>query len=193
MMLHPAKSTMALAALLVLSFFADSAKANELPAKTRVTVLLTTLSYDLNIKSRGDALRIGVVGKADDSNSVKHAKEALAAFEVASSKRVKGMGIVALDLSSKNESDLAGAIKSKSINILYLSSHLGPLEKAAIKLARDMKILTLSGQEDTIKAGAAIGAVMEQGKPKILVNLKAAEAQGAKLDARLLRLVRIVN
>ena len=193
MMVQPAKSTIALAALLALSLFADSAKADELPAKTRVTVLLTTLSYDLNIKSRGDALRIGVVGKADDGHSVKHAKEALAAFEVASSKRVKGMGIVVLDLSSSKESDLAATIKSKSVNVLYLGSQLGSLEKTAIKLARDMKILTLSGQENTIKAGAAIGAVLEQGKPRILVNLKAAKVQGAKLDARLLRLVRIVN
>ena len=117
----------------------------------------------------------------------------MAAFEAASSKRVKGMGIVALDLPLKNESELTSAIKSKSINILYLSCDLGRLEKAAIKLARDMKILAISGQEDAVKAGAAIGVVAEQGKPRILINIKAAEAQGAKLDARLLRLVRLVN
>ena len=70
MMPQPTKPTLAIAAVLTLmSLFAGSAGANDLPAKTRVTILLTTLSYDLNLKSRGDALRIGVLSKTNNGDS----------------------------------------------------------------------------------------------------------------------------
>ena len=181
------------AELLALGLFATPSTATELAPATRVSILLTTLSYDLNLNSRGDSLRIGVVSLDGNRTSTAHGTETYKAFLKASTKRVKGMSLSAENLNVSDIQGLKALISTSKINVLYLSSHMGSLQSAALRLAGQKKILSLCGEAQAIKAGAAIGVVLRQRKPRILVNLKAAETQGAKLDARLLRLVEVVD
>jgi hypothetical protein len=62
-----------------------------------------------------------------------------------------------------------------------------------LELARNKKLLTLTGDTNLVKRGVAIGVVKRNDKPKILVNMQAIADQGGKLSSRILRLVEMVK
>jgi len=85
------------------------------------------------------------------------------------------------------------AVNDRKINMLYLSPGISNLLDPIIKFAAQKKVVLLTGEGDQVKKGVAVGAVLRNKKPKILVHLKSAGAQGAKFDARLLRLIEVVK
>jgi len=181
--------------LLALWLAPSSASADErLPSKERVTILLTVLSYDTNIdRFQGTGLRIGVVGKADNPTSVQDAKDMLDQLRSVSTKTVKSHSIQGFPVNVTSSADLTKAATDLNLNVLYLCSGLGGLQESLVAAASERGMLLMAGELDMVKAGAAIGAIAKDAKPKILVNLKAASAQGARLDARILRLAMVVQ
>ena len=59
--------------------------------------------------------------------------------------------------------------------------------------ARDKQVLSFTGNEAAVTAGLSIGFVARGGKPAVLVNLPAAKAAGADLDAALLRVAEVIR
>jgi hypothetical protein len=165
-----------------------------LPSKERVTILLTVLSYDTNIdRFKGQGLRIGVVGKADSPTSVQDAREMLEQLRGVSSKTVKSHSIQGFPVNLTSAAELTKTVGDLNLNVVYLCSGLGALRDPLMAAAAERGLLVMAGETEAVKAGAAIGAVAQDSKPKILVNLKAATAQGARLDARILRLAMVVQ
>lgn len=165
-----------------------------LPAKVRVAILFKTLTYDHNLKSRcPNGLRIGVVSLSNNQVSLTVANETVSEIKANAGKKVKGLGISVVPLPVDNLAGLKTAISSNNVNTLYLAPGLAGLVEPILDFAKQNKILVLTGEAEYVRAGAAIGAVLRNQKPKILVHLKSAGNQGAKLDARLLRLVEVVQ
>lgn len=165
-----------------------------LPVKVRVAILFKTLTYDLNLKSRcPGGLRIGVVGRAGNENSLSIAKETIEEIKANSGKKVKGLGISVEPVIVSGLDGIKKAVEEKEINMLYLSPGMTNLLEPIIKYASQNKIVLLTGESKHVKAGAAVGAVLRDKKPKILVHLKSAGEQGAKFDARLLRLIEVIK
>jgi len=99
--------------------------------------------------------------------------------------------VVLIDM-DESES-LATEMARQRVRVLYVSP-LRAVEISAIsKAARPAGILTLTGVPGYVRAGLAIGLDLRDGRPQILVNLEAARAEGADLDARLLQLASIVR
>jgi len=177
-------------------FFPHPVKASDqrLPVKVRVAILFKTLTYDLNLKSRcPDGLRIGVVGRIGNENSMSIAKETVAEIKANSGKRVKGLTISVEPVMVTAMDGIKKAVNDRKINMLYLSPGISNLLDPIIKFAAQKKVVLLTGEGDQVKKGVAVGAVLRNKKPKILVHLKSAGAQGAKFDARLLRLIEVVK
>lgn len=165
-----------------------------LPVKVRVAILFKTLTYDLNLKSRcPGGLRIGVVGRIGNETSLSIAKETIAEIKANAGKKVKGLGISVEPVMVAAMDGIKKAVDEKEINMLYLTPGLTNLLDPIIKYAGQNKIVLLTGEGDQVKKGVAVGAVLRDKKPKILVHLKSAGAQGAKFDARLLRLIEVVK
>jgi hypothetical protein len=165
-----------------------------LPVKVRVAILFKTLTYDLNLKTRcPGGLRIGVVGRVGNESSLSIAKETVAEIKANSGKRVKGLGISVEQVIVAGMDGIKKAVEEKEINMLYLSPGMTNLLDPIIKYASKNKIVLLTGEADQVKKGVAVGAVLRDKKPKILVHLKSAGAQGAKFDARLLRLIEVIK
>jgi hypothetical protein len=165
-----------------------------LPVKVRVAILFKTLTYDLNLKSRcPEGLRIGVVGRIGNETSMAIAKETVEEIKANSGKKVKGLGISVEPVMVAAMDGLKKAIDEKEINMLYLSPGMSNLLDPIVKFAAQKKIVLLTGESDQVKKGVAVGAVLRDKRPKILVHLKSAGEQGAKFDARLLRLIEVVK
>ena len=165
-----------------------------LPVKVRVAILFKTLTYDLNLKSRcPEGLNIGVVGRVGNESSLTIAKETIAEIKANSGKKVKGLGISVEPVMVAGMDGLRKIVDEKEINMLYLSPGMTNMLDPIIKFAAQKKIVLLTGESEHVKKGVAVGAVLRDKKPKILVHLKSAGAQGAKFDARLLRLIEVIK
>lgn len=165
-----------------------------LPAKLRVTVLFTVLSYNSGFdRLRASGLRVGVMSAAGNADSKKEALETLAEIQALSSKKVRGITISAVPVEVRETADVGAAIEREGLSAIYLSSGLEKVFDTVLNLARAKKLLTLTGEATHVRAGAAIGVVERDQKPKILVNIKEVSAQGGTLDAQVLRVVEIVQ
>jgi hypothetical protein len=165
-----------------------------LPVKVRVAILFKTLTYDLNLKTRcPGGLNIGVVGRLGNESSLSIAKETIEEIKANSGKKVKGLGISVEPVLVAGMDGIKKAVEEKDINMLYLSPGLSNLLEPIIQFAKQKKIVLLTGESEQVQAGVAVGAILRDKKPKILVHLKSADAQGAKFDARLLRLIEVVK
>ena len=165
-----------------------------LPVKLRVAILFKALSYDRNLEKRcPGGLRIGVVGLASNGESVAVARETAGEIGASAIRKVKGLSIHVEVLEIDGVAALRAAAKQKNLNTLYLGPGLAAQLDEILRLAREQKILVMSGEADQVQAGVALGVVQRDRKPKILVHTKAASDQGASFDARLLRLAEIVK
>ncbi len=182
---------MAVAGLLRLT--PDAWAADALPPGLRIKILMTALSYDRNLEqTRAGGLNIGVVYRKDDAASRASATDTQAAIANAAKKKVKGLGISSQLVPIQDLAGLTQAIDSGGLNILYLEPGLGRLLAQAVELAGKRKILTLGATRSMVEQGVAFAVIAVGKKPKILVNMPSIEAQGARLDPRLLRLVEVV-
>jgi TonB family protein len=165
-----------------------------LPVKTRVAILLKALTYDHNLKKRcSGGLRIGVVGLSESEASKSIANETYKEIKSKAGKKVSGLSISAAQVTVTTAAEIKAAVTSNKLNILYFAPGLEPMLNSTLRLARQKKILTMSGESGHAQSGVAIIVVMRDKKPKILVNTEAATQQGAALDARLLRLAEVIQ
>ena len=185
---------LAIFALLLLVSYPAGAADKRLPVKVRMAILFKTLTYDLNLKTRCPrGLHIGVVGRLGNESSMSIAKETIAEIKANAGKKVKGLGITVEPVIVAGMEGIKKAVEDKEINLLYLSPGLSNMLEPIIKFAKQKKIVLLTGESEQVQKGVAVGAVLRDKKPKILVHVKAASAQGAKFDARLLRLIEIIK
>ena len=87
---------------------------------------------------------------------------------------------------------LQAAIRARPTALVYLSVGL-EVEAAATAVAlAGTDVLTVGATGAIAERGACVGFELEEGKPKIYVNLRVAKAQNVDFGARLLRLVKLV-
>lgn len=185
---------MAIFAVLLLVSHPAGAADQRLPVKVRVAILFKTLTYDLNLKTRCPrGLHIGVVGRLGNESSLSIAKETIAEIKANAGKKVKGLGISVEPVIVAGMEGVKKAVEDKDINMLYLSPGLSNMLEPIINFAKQKKIVLLTGESEQVRKGAAVGAVLRDKKPKILVHVQAASDQGAKFDARLLRLIEVIR
>lgn len=87
---------------------------------------------------------------------------------------------------------LSTIVRSRRTSLIYLSIGL-ETEAAGIAAAlAGTDVLSIGATGTIAERGACVGFELEEGKPKIYVNLRAAKAQKVDFRAQLLRLVKLV-
>ena len=85
------------------------------------------------------------------------------------------------------------AVLASGADVLYITPmravDLGSITKQTRAAAR----VTLTGVPEYVDAGIAVGVDLQGERPRILINLAAARAEGADFDSRLLKLAKIVE
>ena len=161
----------------------------------RAAILVRTLAY--HKKSGATASKtsvIAVLGKAGSSGSTAEAKEMEEAFKKVASTIPKGgdrVKIARLDYSSAARFD--SDLQKLDVKAVYVSEGLDSELKDVQQVTRRRKVLTLSGQERSVRAGLSVGVYASGGKSRLLVNLTACRAEGASFGPELLRLAEIVR
>lgn len=188
--------SLSIAAVLCLgaSTLAGSARADDrLPTKKRTLLLFKVLTFDKGLTKGRDALRAGVVAMKGSGESEKVAKETLAQLKKISHMRVQKLAIMPTNLTVGDAKQLTKLITDKKINVLYLAPKIGKLLDAVCKLAKEKKLLVLSGESKHAKKCATLTVVLRDNKPKIIINKKAAASQGAIFKSAVLKKAQVIN
>lgn len=87
---------------------------------------------------------------------------------------------------------LVAAVRARPTALVYLSLGLDGDAPAIAAAFAGIDVLTVGATGAIAERGACVGFELEEGKPKIYVNLKVAKAQKVDFRAELLRLVKLV-
>ncbi len=164
-----------------------SSKEEVVPADVQAALTLRILEYDRALKSwAGPNLVVGIV--------VRGAGSAEGAFrEGLVGHSAQGVQLHAAGHVFHDAERLKGWIDRDRVRFLYVSSDLGSDAGAVMSVAAVRRLPALASDQGQFENGGALGIVVRDGKPRILVNLRVARAAGMDLDPKLLELSDVVR
>jgi len=145
--------------------------------------------FDRAFAARGGSrARLIVVHKGGDSARIGH--QMAAALE--EQPDIAGLAKSVERLEWSGPAALASAVRTRPTALTYLSVGLdGDVAEIAAALA-GLDVLTVGATGLLAERGACVGFELEEGKPKIYLNLRVAKAQKVDFRAEFLRLVKLV-
>ncbi len=175
---------------------AGSACAQEMPVPVdaQVPVLLKVLAFDRRIAdARGENLVVGVLYQSGFrlSSTVKDWVMDALSRAGSSGPADRPLNVVAIDADRKE--NLEEGLTRLGVKVLYVTPLRAFDLPSLVAATRRSRTLTLTGVPDYVEAGLSIGLDLKQDRPRILVNLHAARAEGADLAAPLLGLATLVE
>lgn len=161
----------------------------KVPMDLQVQLLMKILSFDRNLKTRvGTELVIGIIYQSKFSFSYNAKEEFLASVNRLPQKEIESIPIRVVPINIEDETKIDGAILNNDVDILYLT----PLSTVDVnkisEICQAKKILTIAGIPDYVESGIAVSLGIKGTKPKIIINLPAAQAEGSDFSSRLLNL-----
>jgi hypothetical protein len=171
------------------------ASAGELDVDQRMKILMRVLTYDRQLEARQDRGKIfvAVLFAAKDRASVAEKDAVVAALGRLKALKVKGFSLDFAAVPYSAPAALETAMGARRAAAIYVCGGLAPALGDIKQLAAKEKIATMSASEPFTQGGLAFAAFQKDGKGQIIVNLKAAKAQGLDLDASLLRLAIVLR
>lgn len=164
------------------------------PVDVQVPVLLKVLTFDRRIAdARGQNLVVGVLYQSGFRLSSTVKDQVMDALSRGSpgGPAHRPLNVVAVDADEKEE--VEKALTRLGVKVLYVTPLRAFDLPSLCAATRRSGTLTMTGVPDYVEAGLSIGLDLRQDRPRILVNLQAARAEGADLAAPLLGLATVVH
>ena len=190
----------AAAALVVVAAFAIAAGAGtradaqaRASATTTASLVLRVLSYDRALRARSPTGRVRVLAVYRTSETGARASceaTARAIGLLGRSVKVSGMNSEATAYAYSSPQALAEA--GRGFQALYVCGSLDGTLSVVSQAARRLSLLSISEREDYVRGGLSVGIVSES-RLRLVVNMTAATAEGARLDPALLRIATVLR
>jgi len=183
------------ASLMVASLLATGAGAADLPPQQKALLLLRVLVYDRALKSRAKAeVRVAVVFRPGHGRSEAEREQLEWALgEIAGKAVAAGLPIRILALPFTDGATLAERLRERGVAALFVCEGLESEAAVIARVAREGKVLALTASRRMVEDGLAV-AILDRGdRAGVVVNPRAAAAQGADLDSALLALAELVD
>lgn len=168
---------------LVLAPFAQAAEPD---ASTVSKLMIRVLGYDrsLSVKDR-DALVVAVIqAPGDDKDSL---------VTALGRQRLYGKKVRVVEVEYAGPTELNQRLMEADPHAVYVGPGLDKSVGLIVGIARARSIRTFTGTENYVRQGVGVGIVTRRGRPQVLVNLSASKADGAQLDANLLRFAEVLR
>jgi hypothetical protein len=170
------------------------ARASELSPKQMAVMLLRILAYDRNIKTRSNGKSAPLLILYQEGNQASESVQSDVANsleDLANSVSVSGLRVQVSSLAYSSANDLDNKVAALKPVAIVVCTGLSDAIPAVVATARKRSVLTMTLTTTYLKAGLSIGLSRGDDRVNILVNLPAARAEGADLDAALLRLAEV--
>lgn len=182
-------------ALVVSASLAPQARAGDLEVGQRVKLLLRALAYDRRLPARqeGGAILVGVAFAPGDAASMGERDAVLGALGALRSTKIAGLALDVAAVPYSGPASIGSALGNRRAAALYVCGGLDSSVGEIAARAAAAGIATMSGSEAMTRSGLAFAAFRDGGSGRMIVNLKAARAQGLDFDAALLKLAIVMK
>jgi len=166
----------------------------QVPIRMQVPIFLKILAFDRHLKEKaGDEVVLCVLYQQKYMRSNMAKDEIVSELEKLGDLRIQGLPVRYVALNFKDRGSLEKAVDEMGIDVFYVTP-LRAVELSEITaVARKKKVLTFSTIPEYVESGLSVGLGVRGEKPRIVVNLRAAEAEGAAFSSRLLRLAHTIR
>jgi hypothetical protein len=184
-----------LTGLLLVLALVHAAGGSGLPPAQKALLLLKVLTYDRNLVARaGAGVRIAVVFRPGHGASQAERDALLPALEQTARRAVvAGLPVSAVAVPFRDAESLAARLAELHAAALYACAGLEDVAREIARAARERGVPSVAGARDPVLQGLAVALVDRGDRAGVVVNLRAAAAQGADLDAALLELAERVE
>lgn len=165
-----------------------------LPGK-QAALLLRVLPYDKNFSQRAQqAVTVAVVHREGSLISETYSLDMSAALrDLARATQIKGLPVRVITIGYSNTEALTAVLAKQKLSALYVCPGLEDALDSISDITRKNKILTFSSREAEIRDRISIGLLRRGARPALIVNLRAATAEGADLHPDLLSLSEVLR
>jgi hypothetical protein len=162
------------------------------PVQLQAHLVSKISAFDRNFAARaGGNARVLVVEKSGDDDSVDVG--GLFASAVSSMRKVGGVDAQVDVLAFTTAVSLAERCRTERVSLVYLSTSLDANVGAIATALSGVDVLTVGATAAYAVHGAVVGFDLEEGKPRIVLNLTRAKAQNVSFRAELLKLSHLVT
>jgi hypothetical protein len=148
------------------------------PIDQQATLLLKAISYDRNLQKRSaGGIHIAVIHKGADEAAAALAK----AFEGAGKSKVKGLSVKATAVAFTSVQEILQGVDAQGFNVIYAHPSVSQALSSIQQVSRGKKILSLGANKKLVEQGLSLGVYLKKGKPRLVVNQKAAQVEGLDL------------
>ena len=164
-------------------------------ASREAALILRILSYDRNLSRRASGTVLILVaflpGNAASESERTRIMSALNALGARTT--VASMPARAAEHPYRDAAGLLAAMRAQRAAAVYVCSGLAGQVSAISGVAREASSLTMTADGDAVRRGLGVGLVADGSQVRLMVNLPAVEAEGARLDAAVLRLAEVIR
>lgn len=160
--------------------------------KAAVPVLLKVLTYDVNFDARGVGDFVVLVACEPGQAAKRDALvETLKSVEVS---KVKARPVKYVGVEFKDEAGLQAEIdRTRASAILATPGMSDKFVSHLWEVAQDNQLYAVALVAAMVERSLPVGVVMTNGKPQIIINVKAAKSVGANFELSVLKLARVIQ
>lgn len=169
-----------------------------LPSDVFTAIMLKALNYDRNIdRQTQEKVTIGIVCFTDDEearNFVAQVQDDIA--KVQANFRLKNKPVEGKVLLLKRGFDrakLEAQLKQDKISVLVLAAQDPKANKVIFETTRDLRINSICYNSECVRAGAGLGIILRDNRPRMLINLVAAQQEGSDYGGKFLALCEVLK
>ena len=167
----------------------------DVPYDIQVKLLCAALTYEQTIQKDTTApLTIGILYFPGIAHSQDQAEQISKAFSAFKGKTISGRSLNTVMIAFAGNDALSKKLSGHTIQVLYIADGTTEGCRDITRLTQSLKVLSLTSDVALVKeCRVAIAVGLEDNKPRIYMNLPAAQAEGADFSSKLLRVVTIIN
>jgi hypothetical protein len=180
--------------LLSTALFVTAARAEEpsIPVRLQAGLLAKLAGYDRNMRERaGDRVRVAILINPSSADSVRVGDEMSHALAQISD--IAGLPHDDFSIAYTSPDAVAEACVTRRITILYVTPGF---ERDATKIGQTLRgadVLTVAAVARYVSEGIVIGFDALGGQPRMLVHLPQARAQHVDFEAKVLKLMKVLE
>ena len=165
----------------------------DLSVAVQFPLILKILQFDRNLGSRAGAeIVIATVFQGRYRASARARDDVRRAAEGVPGQRVADLPVRVVDIDLE-QVNLKDALDRLDVDVLYVTPLRATDIATIAEVTRELQIASITGVEDYVHQGIAVGIDVFREKPRVLVNLKASKAEGVDFSSRLLSLAQVVK